>query len=541
MLMLGRLARDPWSQAFAFIALACAFLQAQSRVGRAPLSLPGLLAPSEVKEAPLPAGGAAALQAKNPGRWIVGATPDADSPDFAAVVASAKEGDTILLRPGLHETGTAVIAKSLAILGDGEKSEDTVLEGPAEAPVAVTAGKVSFKNLTLSYSGTNPSGSLLVDRAAVELSNVRITAAAESNGAVVLKGSLSAVNSVFEGGANGVIAKAGAHVRLERCTLRKHGISLVLEGEGVRGSFTSIKISDSKAGLQLADRAEAEVENSVFEAGEAGAYVEKRARLRMSRSTVADVDFGVSLAAGSWGRFSQVLFSKNKVGLAVRDESEAVVEACQFKGNRSTALWIREFGSKAKVTGSDLSDNLEALRVEELASAEVYDSTIYNNRKTAVGVLSGAEAALVRTAVLRNGESGVALDRRAKLRMSKSYIRQSGSTGLVLHEEAAAVLNEAQIYENATAGVMLSRDASLTAVQTDVNDNKLCGLLINGGAVTLSKSRVNRNACAAMFLEGGGSLKANGNDFTKNKSGPLIYQDRQKVILEGIGNTPKLF
>ncbi|MBI5882218.1 MAG: right-handed parallel beta-helix repeat-containing protein [Elusimicrobia bacterium] len=117
------------------------------------------------------------LQAKTPGRWIVDAAKakDSDTDSLGDAVANAKDGDSIILRPGRYQGGLR-IEKSLAIVGEPGQGTPPVIEAAGGFTIESLQGDLRLESVVVrqgaSSSGRGAiqakSGSLTLKKVQVE-------------------------------------------------------------------------------------------------------------------------------------------------------------------------------------------------------------------------------------------------------------------------------------------------------------------------------------------------------------------------------------
>ncbi len=328
-----RLAEDAWFQIFLLLALLSGAMTAHSgllRVGRA--GAPRAFWRSWTGRA---------LEPRVPGKWVVDAASGAgaDTSNLEEALEAARPGGEILIRPGAYSL-SAALNRPLTLTGQGAGPEETTLTASSSTALAVTMGKVTLRNLTVAVDGSG-GAALRVDGGELSLSRVRLRAAAGSLGAEVLRGRLSAEETVFDG----------------------EGTGALILGRASRGEFNGALFYNTGHALRVSDGAQAMVSSSTFKdnagafsADAEGSISDLGSTLRNSReSAVLAVDrskvqlsgtriegsgkHGVSLGQGATAALHRVsITGSGGAAVSVSGKAELHAITIQLRDNRSCAL-----------------------------------------------------------------------------------------------------------------------------------------------------------------------------------------------------------
>ncbi|MBI4676620.1 MAG: right-handed parallel beta-helix repeat-containing protein [Elusimicrobia bacterium] len=233
------LVKDPW---FVLAAVLAATSGAASLSGRAAArkspagtapAFPAAIDPPAFLTGSTPAPGAGPsiqgpgftriLQAKTPGRWIVDAAKakDSDTDSLAEAAANAKDGDSIILRPGLYQGGLR-IEKSLSIVGEPRQGVPAVIEAAGRFALESLQGDLRLEGVVV-RQGASSSGRGAVQAKAGSLTLKRVQVESESGDGLVNWGAKLVVEaSSFRSKEYGVYHRQGT-LRCSGCTISGSG------------------------------------------------------------------------------------------------------------------------------------------------------------------------------------------------------------------------------------------------------------------------------------------------------------------------------
>lgn len=365
----GAVLSDPWVQIFGAAALLS---------GALALRAPSRLPPPAVQassQAPAPAAARTAaaqpekvLRAKKPGQWLVDKTmsPEADTSDLAKALASAAEGDRIMLAPGTYE-GPFVVSKSVQLVGAGAKS-DVRLTSNAGITLQLASGKTFLKNLSVAGAATPGAAALSIERAAeASLQDVSLSA---SGTAVRVSGGVLAASRADFSGKVGVSLDNGGKARLEQGSAAGSDAGVLLKGDGLSVELAGVRFRDCGRALDVEGRSRAAVEDADFSLSAAGGAVfafagadvsVRRGRFELNHAAqVALFAQEATLAASG----VKIRGSKGAAVIA-RKSSTVNLEDCEISDSEWAALVVEE-GSRARAVRCRITDNLDcALHVGE--------------------------------------------------------------------------------------------------------------------------------------------------------------------------------
>ena len=323
--------------------------------------------PSEAPPtAPSATGAGVALlgKPKSAGNWIVDGAmgPGADRASLAEALASAQDDDVITVRPGRYQ-GPFVVSRSLTIVGVGMGPDDVVLDSDGPLTVAVAGGKVSFKNLAISNSGTRYTTAFSVIKAEARLEGVHLKAVGQ--GARVSRGTLTLAGCTLAARI-ALIAEDNAHLSAADCAVSGTDVGALLKGDAIAASFTRCKFSDSERGVNIEGRSKLSVDHSEF--------------------SLTGVGGGIFLFSGAQASVKTTTFllrESSRVGLYVQN---ATLEADHIRIQDSRRSGLIATGE---------------------SSVRLDDVTITHNAASGVTADKGARVTLRRATVSDNSDCGL--------------------------------------------------------------------------------------------------------------------------------------
>ncbi|MCX5788288.1 MAG: right-handed parallel beta-helix repeat-containing protein [Elusimicrobia bacterium] len=268
---------DVWMQVFALLAVASGlFVAADHFAARAPAA-PAPLAAAAQAGAATPAAGAPLA-----GPLLVDPRGAKGSlTTIAAAVQAAKEGDTIVLKPGVYNESVSV-SKSLILSGSANTNDQVQWTSAESRTLTVAGGRVFLKGLTLTNTGGSEAsaaevlqGSLVLEQAKVQAAGMAVSvrdAALEATD-VVLQGRTavsilgrsraSLLRATVTGGWTGLWVEGMSDVRVESSQLKGAQNSGVEAGRFAKVRMTEVSLAGSgQAAVQARGGADVRIERS---------------------------------------------------------------------------------------------------------------------------------------------------------------------------------------------------------------------------------------------------------------------------------------
>lgn|GEM_PF-3119329 len=281
------------------------------------------------------------LKPHTAGLWVVDASgaADADSTALTDVLASARDGDVVFVRPGRYDE-KIMIAGSITLRGTGADRSAVVINTDGPLTAAVGRGNVRIEHLTLSNGGSMRSTVLAMSGGALTLVDVTISGA-ESQALRVSAGTVDG-QDVRLFGRIALIADASGRVSLTGGSVEGRDVGALITDARAAGEFIKTTFQNSSRQLFVQTSAHANVNGCSF--------VYSSGAPRASAIVAIDA--------------AKVLISNTRIDLAHDANAGLAVRGASITAVRTTVLNSlitaveAEPGSTLTMTESALEDNL---------------------------------------------------------------------------------------------------------------------------------------------------------------------------------------
>jgi nitrous oxidase accessory protein len=242
---------------------------------------------------------ALALAPSPPGRLYV--APATALPTIAAALAAARDGDTIVVRPGHYREPEIVVARRVVLLGEA----GAILFGGDHQILRITADDVTVRGLEF----REVSASAVDDRAAI-----RVDAAT---------GCLIEHNRIIDAFFGIYLAKASG------CQIRGNYIFT----HGTTQSLTGNAIHSWNSNHLL-------IEDNVLEGHRDGLYFEFTGDTRVRNNTsIRNIRYGIHFMFSNGCRYTGNRFVANQAGSAVMYSRQVTMEGNWFEDSRGASIY----------------------------------------------------------------------------------------------------------------------------------------------------------------------------------------------------------
>jgi Right handed beta helix region len=273
-------------------------------------------------------------------QWVLDSTGagDADAKDFAPIVNSLQDGDTIQVKAGSYN-GPLALAKSVVITGDtDQKTGARASIHYSGTGCVITGGQVTLQNLDVSE--TSEGGSVLisaVSQSVVQIKNCNLLSLGSNNVAMSENTQLTLQDSSLRTGNKGTacIVKGYAKATIERCSFEENLRCVDCVEQG------SVAINDCKFQNNISDSDKA----SLIYFGSTGSAQLNRCTFTENTVTITDAQGIMTL--------SNCRFEKNRegrykytVGAGTSGQNtygKLTLSACEFVSD-PTAVWVSNGG-----------------------------------------------------------------------------------------------------------------------------------------------------------------------------------------------------
>jgi Right handed beta helix region len=339
-------------------------------------------------------------------QWVVDSTGagDADAKDFAQIVNSLQDGDTVQVKAGSYN-GPLALAKSVVITGDtDQKTGARASIRYSGTGCVITGGQVTLQNLDVSE--TSEGGSVLisaVSQSVVQVKNCNLLSRGSNCIAMSENGQLTLQDSSLGTGSKGTACtvKGYAKATIERCSFEENLRCVDCLEQG------SVAINDCKFQNNISDSDKA----SLVYFGSTGSAQFSRCTFTENTAVITDAQgimtltnchfeknregyWKYTVASTSWQNTSGKLtlsaceFVSNPRAVLVSNGGQLTMDGCKFQGcgqipNGGDAaanyanLLVMGQGSIAEVTNTTFSDvQFAGVLVADQAHATLKDITI---------------------------------------------------------------------------------------------------------------------------------------------------------------------
>jgi Right handed beta helix region len=339
-------------------------------------------------------------------QWVVDSTGagDADAKDFAQIVNSLQDGDTVQVKAGSYN-GPLALAKSVVITGDtDQKTGARASIRYSGTGCVITGGQVTLQNLDVSE--TSEGGSVLisaVSQSVVQVKNCNLLSRGSNCIAMSENGQLTLQDSSLGTGSKGTACtvKGYAKATIERCSFEENLRCVDCLEQG------SVAINDCKFQNNISDSDKA----SLVYFGSTGSAQFSRCTFTENTAVITDAQgimtltnchfeknregyWKYTVASTSWQNtfgkltLSACEFVSNPRAVLVSNGGQLTMDGCKFQGcgqipNGGDAaanyanLLVMGQGSIAEVTNTTFSDvQFAGVLVADQAHATLKDITI---------------------------------------------------------------------------------------------------------------------------------------------------------------------
>ena len=371
---------------------------------------------------------------------------------ISAAVDAARDGDTVLVRPGRYEESVVVEGKTITIRGDGER--DAIVVGWDKGPAfRLVDTQSTLSGLTV--LGGDPhvpepdmQGALLVTGGAPRLSWLRVT---RGHG-IVFRGSAAGAieHSQIDSNVYGIVVWEGASPRIEENEILEN----VREGLLIQGAGTDPLV-----------RA-----NRVYGSGTIGFRELDGASPRTEENRI-------------WGNYLAriTMHHGSTAGIWVWNGASPRIEENRIWLHHLAGIVIQDAGTEPLVGTNHVFAGMGyGILVFGGASPRIEENWISSNVGAGISITEAGTDPLVRANRISDGKDG----------------------GIRVGDGASPRIEENEIWANTEAGIDV-KNASPIIIGNTVRDGLGCGMLVSAGASpTISGNTITGNALKAIRVDG---------------------------------------
>jgi parallel beta-helix repeat protein len=380
-------------------------------------------------------------------------------PTITAAVAESREGDTVLVRPGIYEGRIVVEGKSIAIRGDGAR--DDIVIAWDQAPALCLFGTDStVAGLTIvggdEFPDTGSRYAVWVSGGRPRLMDLRVT---ERSGIAFEEGAIGRIHGcmIDDVKSEGILACGGASPRIEGndiwayvqdgITVRGAGTEPIIRanrvhdsgysavGIGVRGG-ASPQIEDNDIwgvthGIVIKNVGTEPVVrgNRIHDTLSHGILVADRASPQIEENELWVNGSGIEfLGAGTGGLVRANLVHEARTnGVLVWGGASPCIEDNEVWANLLFGIEIRDVGTEPIVRANHLHDGHHfGIKVRGGASPRIEDNRIEDNAYAGIEVCdAGSDPLLLRNLIRRNGYRSIVFRDGGTATMEDNHVDQA--------------------------------------------------------------------------------------------------------------------
>jgi hypothetical protein len=451
-------------------------------------------------------------------QWVLDSTGagDADAKEFAQIVNSLQDGDTVQVRAGSYN-GPLALAKSVVITGDtDQKTGARASIRYSGTGCVITGGQVTLQNLDVSE--TSEGGSVLisaVSQSVVQVKNCNLLSRGSNCIAMSENGQLTLQDSSLGTGSKGTACtvKGYAKATIERCSFEENLRCVDCLEQG------SVAINDCKFQNNISDSDKA----SLVYFGSTGSAEFSRCTFTENTAAITDAQGIMTLTDCHFEKNREGYWKYTVASTSWQNNSgKLTLSACEFVSNPRAVLvsnggQLTMDGSKFQgcgqiPKGGDAAANYANLLVMgQGAFAEVTNTTFTDVQFAGVLVADQAQASL-KDITIQGGQYGIDLGVSAS-NLPKGgsaeleNVTLSGQTGQAARLTRVSYLKLFKCHVDGEAwdsSIYVDTDSILEMAGCDVKGGKGNGLEAVG-----SNSQARAQQCQFLSFQGTGVVGRN--------------------------------
>ncbi|HEX6567479.1 MAG TPA: right-handed parallel beta-helix repeat-containing protein [Chthoniobacterales bacterium] len=452
-------------------------------------------------------------------QWVLDSTGagDADAKDFASIVNSLQDGDTVQVKAGSYN-GPLALAKSVVITGDtDQKTGARASIRYSGTGCVITGGQVTLQNLDISE--TSEGGAALisaVSQSVVQIKNCNLLSLGSNGVALSENGQLTLQDSSLRTGNKGTacIVKGYAKATIERSSFEENLRCVDCVEQG------SVAINDCKFQNNTSDSDKA----SLVYFGSTGSAQLSRCTFTENTVTITDAQGIMTLTSCRFEKNREGRY-KYTVGAGASGQNaygKLTLSACEFVSN-PTAVWVSNGGQltmdgckfqscgQIPKAGAVVPNCANLLIMGQGSFATVTNTTFTDVQFAGVLVADQAHATL-KDITIQGGQYGIDLGVTAT-NLSKGgsadleNVTLSGQTAQAARLTRASFLKLFKCHVDGEAwdsSIYADTDSILEMAGCDVKGGKGNGLEVAG-----SNSQARAQECQFLSFQGTGVVGRN--------------------------------
>ena len=375
----------------------------------------------------------------------------------------------------------------------------------------VSAQNVTVNNVKLINAGTNRNGISISNSTNVSLNDVEATNNKKS-GVYIGNSSVLIKNTKCYSNENGIMVVENSNVNIDKLTTNKNnqnGLYIINSNATVANSSAS----ENKNGTYINNSKISKFEkNSVFKNSDAGIFITNNT----NKITLQDVKaynntgHGINISASTVNINNGEIYSNNKCGTYVNQESKVTVNSNQIYNNKQSGLSLAN-SSTVWLKNSNIYNNSEYgvyVNISKLYANDGANNKIYSNNYNGVSAIgNGTEIYLHKNTITENGKAGkssadgeighgVGVAESAYANITNNIISKNKQCGVSVFDGSKVKINKNTISENGRHGIGIRKNCKIKSMsENTISKNSYNGILwSDNSSGSLTKNTITNNS-----------------------------------------------
>ena len=323
---------------------------------------------------------------------------------IGAAVADARDGDTVLIRPGTYEE-SVTITKAISVVGDGDRNR-VIVEGPGAPAFVLDHTTAALSNLTIAGGAESPDapeGSMLISGGAPLIDRLSLVGSGDKM-------------------RRGIVIGAAATPTIRGCAIRDMLFSAIEVNDGAGGTIESNEIfggclhgaiTVTGAGTEPIIR-----NNAIRDVFWIGIHVEEGAGGTIESNEFFGAFFLGAIRVTDVGTDPTIL--KNSVhdgqgtGICVEDGASGTIEANEIFGQTWSKIFVGGTNTDPVIRKNTIRDGQgSGIFVHDGASGTIEAIEIFGNADPGIAVSDTGTDPVIRNNTIRSQSIGIFISKSA--------------------------------------------------------------------------------------------------------------------------------
>ncbi len=443
-------------------------------------------------------------------------------------IDNAKDGATIVVKPGIYGESLTIIDKTLIIFGQtDDKSEKIRVQTKGADCIHFKNSDTHIINISFEQIGEGYNYAITIASGAPTIEKCEIVGRSLDCVAIFNKADpIIRNNKIHNSKRAGILITDDAKGTIENNEIWNNAYAGI--GVGTQADPIIIKnnIHDNKVGVFIYDRAKGSIEEN---------------------GIAANNYFGIVITAHSSPIVrNNKIYNGTKGGILISDNGTGIIEDNDIWGNKCVGIELNkdadpiirnnkiyknelsgiEINNKAKGVIEDNeigNNNSYGIEIKNEAKPIIKNNKIYENALSGIYIKDKAEGTIEENENYANTLSGIAITSQNNPLIRKNKVHHNNENGIYIFSEGKGIIEENEIWNNANNGLVIDTNGNPFISKNTIHNNSLNGIFVHhNGEGILENNEIKDNAYAGIKIESGG------NPFVKNNK---IYHNKGKGIL----------